>query len=257
MVCYLVWGQSQVDCKTISSCNHTVILITDLSRNLTGIKKIENSALNIFVCATGGSLEEKVQAKMRSLKSRASGLLKLNRAESICKEKVLEDDPVLSIPLSSLVKVGTRSPQVSGCFYVNATEMPGSAIVGEMAIHVVASPDAFIIPAVEEPIMAVNHQQYLTLLESRLWRRSYAVLEDRRLQIRDFQRHEVEPTSTLALNSVVEIKFVPEHPCGVDNVLSLAFEDGNELLAYADDQDQGLEWTDKIHRAVWNQPYVH
>ncbi|PJF20122.1 hypothetical protein PSACC_00064 [Paramicrosporidium saccamoebae] len=213
--------------------------------------------LDIFVCPTGGSLEQKMQAKMRSLKSRASEILKLGRTNSQMRQQPIDEDPVLSIPLGSLLRKSNGSAQLSGCFYINANENPGSAIVGEMSVHVVASPDSFTAPAVEEaPLARFTHCQYLTIQESRHWKRYHAVLDGRDLHLQDFELHHKLVSATIDLDSVIELEYLKEHICGVENVFRVRFENGHEILAYADNEMQGLEWADKVHRAVWNQPYI-
>ena len=43
---------------------------------------------------------------------------------------------------------------------------------------------------------------------------------------------------------------------GLENLVRITLDDQSELIAYGDDDKQGLAWADAIHRAVWNQPYV-
>jgi hypothetical protein len=173
------------------------------------------------------------------------------------KQQSIDEDPVLSIPLGSLLQKGNGSAQLSGCFYINANENAGSAIVGEMSVHVVVSPNSFTVPVVEEvPLARFTHCQYLTLQESRHWKRYHAVLDGRDLHLQDFELHNKSVISTINLDSVVELEYLKEHICGVENAFRVQFENGHEILAYADNAEQGLEWADKVHRVVWNQPYI-
>ena len=254
------------------------------SSNLDECKRLGEAELRLLIwpCNSGGALDGRV----RQLKATANGLLsKLTAGKTTHAHRsssllpIAEAEPGVSIPLASLLGggerrgVGVSLPPLeilsTGAYYLRASVEDGaSPIVGEIALHIVSSPGAFGPPGHpvdvaahwqqrDSTAAAILHQQYLTFPSgSHCWRRVYALLHQRNLHLYDFQRHHQPHGAPINLNAMTDVRFLPMHPCGLENVLVMSFEGEPELMAYADDTAQGLEWADAVSRAVWNQPYV-
>lgn len=218
------------------------------------------------MCPSSSTLEQRVSAKVNNIRSKASGLLGIGRANSSSNNGGAEYDyPAVSLCLEMLFEKTQHygkgilaAPQVSGSFYVVAPSEAGSSIVGEIAVHLIASPEAFVRPNDTPVVLGQgNHQQYLTIkLGSHCWERTWAVLRNRDLHLQDFQRRTHSRVEPLNLDSVVRIEYCPQHEIGVEHAIHLIFEDDSEMIAYADSEQQGYAWADAVHQAVWNQPYV-
>lgn len=227
-------------------------------RNIRGFREIKaTDRIEISICPVGHTIAE----KMRLLKHAASGLLKIGRANAKVPalEEEEEADPLVSIPLSHLVS--HEASTLTACYYVLASERPGPTIVGEIALQLVAFPETFVlhVPGSPKAPLAqplILHQQYLTIPSGKHhWKRVFALLHEHSIYLHDFQRHAVSHGAPINLKSMVDIKFVPRHVCGLENVVSMKFEDEPELLVYADNEEEGLGWTNAVCRAIWNQPY--
>lgn len=222
--------------------------------------------MDVFVCPVGNAIEQRLAAKMKSFKDRASGLLKIHRTHSRT-DTMPPEDPMVSIPLAMLLQPqqllsdGTR--RLAACYYVRsacqgslAGSSSGSSVLGEISFDMTAAPDAFVQTTAEAQL----YQNYLTVhAGSHCWRRQWGFLADASLHFFDFQRHE-KPSAgirdAIDLTKAVGIKHYAEHECGLQNVIKVIFDDHGEFLAYADDEANAVRWADAIHRAVWNQPYL-
>lgn len=241
--------------------------------------------LLICPCNSGGG--GVLDGRVRQLKATANGLLskltpgKTHTHRSSSLLPIAEAEPGVRIPLASLMmsKNTSSSPSIeiisTAAHYLRASVDDGaSPIVGEVALHIVSSPGAFgpVLAPLDHPsanvamprqprdsaaTAAILHQQYLTFPSgNHCWRRVYALLHQRNLHLYDFQRHHQPHGAPINLNSMTDVRFLATHPCGLENILVMSFEGEPELMAYADDTAQGLEWADAVSRAVWNQPYI-
>lgn len=229
-----------------------------------------NSELRFLICPYNGTLDGKV----RQIKATANGLLnKLTAGKSHLRQSSLqpteENEPGVNIPLGPLIseKTGSLGICSTASYYLRASAEPTSPIVGEIALQIVTSPEAFkvfpnqvhpLTPAQEREPQNILHQQYLTIPSgNHCWKRVYALLHHRNLHLNDFQRHHQSHGAPINLNSMTDVHFLPAHSSGLENVLIMSFEREPQLMVYADDEIQGLEWADAVSRAVWNQPYVY
>ncbi len=101
-------------------------------------------------------------------------------------------------------------------------------------------------------------QQYLTILQKdHRWERTWSILSDCRLYLQDFaERTRAAACDALDLSTVVGIEYKQSHEMGIDSVLIITFENDSQLVAYADDHEEGLAWADAIHQTLWSQPYI-
>jgi hypothetical protein len=219
-----------------------------LFRSLKDVKDIANAQINIHVVPING-VDARVNAKVKSFKAKATGLLKLGKERTDSRATIIthpeeDQEDFLSIPLSALLNDPNR--ELAGCFPLDG---------GVIGLHLCLSQNALTTMTLSSKDLVVN-QQYLTIQKGHHhWQRTFAVLKGQSLQIHDHRRH-TQKLSNISLETVVGIHFHPVHACGIDNVLNIVFENGTELAAYADDEQQGLNWADAVHRAVWSQPYV-
>lgn len=212
------------------------------------------------------AIEQRLAAKVKSIKDRASELLKINRMHSRT-ESMPAEEPMASIPIALLLQQqqllsgGVR--RLAACYYVRTVGLSGglpgassgSSVVGEISLDLISTHDAFI----QTNVGSQPYQNYLTVQAgSHCWRRQWGLLLNTSLHFFDFQRHERPSTgfkNAIDLTRAVGIKHYAEHDCGLQNVVKVVFDDHSELLAYADDEANAVRWADAIHRAVWNQPY--
>lgn len=192
--------------------------------------------------------------KINNFKAAASDLLKIGRSSKGQADHG-DEQLLMTLPLS-LVIASNNNNSLLGCFYLRKKE--GGEIGGEMAIQLAATSDSFksAMPtaiATETPV----HQQYLTLHSGpHQWQRLYAYLHQRTLFLNNPQRQQSSQLAPVSLAAMINVRFMTKHACGLENVLTMTFENDQVLLAYADDEKQGLEWADAVSKAVWNQPYV-
>ena len=101
--------------------------------------------MDLFFCQVGNAIEQRINAKMKSLKERATGIFKVNRSQSKT-EGIISDDPMVSIPLAVLFHASTSQPlNVSACYFVTTNGLPGGSAIGDVSISLIASPSAFIL----------------------------------------------------------------------------------------------------------------
>lgn len=223
------------------------------------------AVIDIFVCPVGNAIEQRLAAKVKSLRDRASELLKISRSQSRTDSASLED-PMVSIPIAVLLQpqqqLSNGIRRLAACYYVRSGSAggmtgpsPSSPVLGEVSLDLIAAPEAF----VQATTSIQLYQNYLSMqAEGHGWRRQWGVIANSNLHLFDFQRHEKPSTgfkNIVDLTKAVSIKHYGEHECGLQNVVKVTFDDHHELLAYADDETSAVRWADAIHRAVWNQPY--
>lgn len=170
----------------------------------------------------------------------------------------------LRIPLYSIAfSNDERFPKPWGTYYL--CDVNGhNKILGEITFDISESPESFIVA----PFMAKSKSESrftgpLTVLrnEGRVahWQRISGTISNRELFAQDFQRGTNNSSATLwsrSLKQVSAIDFIKKHPMSIDNVIELTFANGEKLYSYADSEEMGLKWANKLSLAIWGQPYT-
>jgi hypothetical protein len=218
--------------------------------------------------------------------ARARGLRKLlglsSRRPSTLGTEVPDAPAVarLRIPLACAVLSNAgddRFPRPSGTFYLceptaaqvqqeavflSGTSGNAGRIVGELTVDVVESPDACQIAS--QSTASARDAKFsapLTVLRSEgrvaHWQRITGCLLHRDLVAYDFQRFAgAAPLWVRSLKQAVALDFHRRHPMSIDNVVEITFGGGEKMFAYADSEQTGLVWADKLSMAIWGQPYA-
>lgn len=222
--------------------------------------------VEIHLCPVENAIEQRVQTKSKSFKSRATGIFKL-RSNARPMDDItgigsnVLDGPMVTIPLAALFH--TPEPLcLAATYFITFNGHPSGSAIGQVSLSMIASPTAFT-SLLNSTLIPPNlpFQNYLTLCrDSQCWRRWWAILVGARLCFHNFQRHErASGQRPIDLHKMVAIQYCSRVPelGGLEHVLKVKLEDqANEVLMYADNEKAGLQWADAIHQAVWNRPYM-